>query len=184
MFRSLVFRGLWHVLVIFNNAKALPSASVQLAVDNANRDAEKVWKDESKSLLHRKRECHRILGPILELNRYARTVIMEGIPVLVGEQLSDIFTRNYGEADLLLIGRTTEGAYHLQERYAREVTGLLGAERDEYASRAILYLGKLYSRSSLPLLCGSSVAGMWRLCQTSYYKKQLWLVSPIYILEW
>ena len=180
MFMNLLFRGMYDIFAIFNENEEAPASEVQSKLSEANDKAKRVWNDKEKSFLLRKTECGQIMRGILKSNKDCEDAVSTGVPQLVGERLSHIFTKHYGQANLMLIGRTTEEAYTVQDRYASEVVRLLWEETkdDRCKSRAVVRLQTVYGASSMPLLCTSSVSAMWQLCTSSFYKKQLFLVSP------
>lgn len=178
MFRNLLFRAMDDVLWIFNDATADPAQVVQFNLIEANSKAERVWNDANKSFSLRKIECGRIVRGVLRMNQVPESAVEKAVPSSIGKGLSRIFDKYYGE-NIYLIGRTTEEAYEVQDRYGEEVVELLGTVGAEYESRAITRVQTVYGVSSMPLLCKSSVSAMWQLCQSPFYKKQISLVSSV-----
>lgn len=179
MFRNLLLRGMEDVLFIFNDAKAKPVQEVRFSLTLANSEAEKSWNNATKSFLLRKSECGKIISGVLQMNQIPKSATSTPVPQPVGEQLASLFNKHYWGKNLFLIGRTTEEAYKLQDRYGEDVVELLATVSVDYQSRAITRLQTVYGVSSMPLLCTSSVSATWELCQSPFYKKQISLVSSL-----
>ena len=93
-------------------------------------------------------------------------------------KLGCIFRKHYGEhATLMLIGRTDGSACKVRDLYVGDVATLLGPLGPWYESRAIARLNRPSGGGSLPFLCVSSVCGIWQVCQSTFYTRQLSLVS-------
>lgn len=183
MFKYLLLGAMEDLIVIFNDSEAAPATEVRQRIDAANAKAAPVWEDGMVPLSDRSRKCREILDPALRVKTKRPETSSQDFkpaPVCVGGKLSQIFKEHYGKSDaLMLIGRTDNRAYEVQDRYEREVGEVLGKLKPQYESRAITRLGKVYGRGSLPLLCMSSVWGLWRLCQSAFYTRQLSLVSLV-----
>jgi hypothetical protein len=178
MFKYLLYRGIEDILMIFNDADVVPVSDIRTLLGKANARAAPLWMDETISFTDRQAACKEILDPVIRMNTGTKAKRFRRVPRSVTRKLNRIFRRFYGEPDsLLLIGRTDERAYEVQDRYARIVAKVLGKVKPEYQSRAITRLRKVYGRGSLPLLCMSSVSGMWQLCKSSFYRRQIYLVS-------
>lgn len=177
MLKYLLYHGIKGILTVFSDSYAEDPSSIQNLLDEANSEAALVWMDRETPFLVRQERCRKILSPVLKLNK------PEGVgftrpPKSVTDGLSRIFNRVYTASDeLLLIGRTDEQAYKAQDEYAVEVGALLEPMGPQYKSRAITTLQRVYGQGSLPLLCISSVSGIWQLCRSTFYKRQISLVS-------
>jgi hypothetical protein len=179
MFKYLMYRGVEDILMIFNDAKAAPVSDVRKLLKKANAKAAPIWMDREVSFLDRQAKCNEILDPVIRKNSSSMVGSFEQVPSAVVGGLNNAFKRFYPTFDeLLLIGRTDEQAYEAQDGYAVEVAKILGAVNRGYESRAITRLRKAYGRASLPLLCISSVSGIWELCRSAFYRKLVYLVSP------
>lgn len=180
MFKHLLYRGMEDILIIFNAGPAVPPEEIRKDLCEANSRAEPVWNDKAKTLSARRARCKTILDPVVARNSLGEPGEFRPFPSKLAPKLDAVFSRHYKSHEpdrFLLIGKTEEDAYRVQEEYVHEVGLLLGSVRQSYRSRAITQLGKVYGRSSMPLLSISSVSALWLLCQTTYYKKQLSLVS-------
>jgi hypothetical protein len=164
------------ILIIFNHAEAAPAQAMQSVIDVANNQAERIWKDKSKTFTARRAECDAVLSPVIKLNFLAPPGKFNRPPSSITGKLDELFRNHYGPDELLMIGQATEEAYHVQDLYARELSTMLGTIRDSYASRAITSLGKMYGKTSIPLLSIASVSWLWEVCQSCYYKRQLSMV--------
>jgi hypothetical protein len=179
MFKYLIFRAIEDVLMIFNDADAVPAAHVQELLEEANSKAAPLWWDEATPFVDRQAACRKILDPIIKMNSAVKVHEFRKVPFSIVDEIDNIFRHFYSEPDLLLlIGRTDERAYKVQDKYGRVVATLLGTVDSAYESRAITRLRKAYGRGALPLLSMSSASGIWQLCRSSFYKKQIYLVSP------
>jgi hypothetical protein len=179
MFKYLVFKGFTDILKIFNDAQAEDPAVVKVLLRKANEKAAPVWNDQTTPFAVRAEQCRAILSPVLMLNDIGgEKVKFLRIDPSIAARLDRIFKKYYGEDDkLLLIGRTHEEAYEVQDKYARRVAQYLGETNQRFESRAITCLGKMYGRNSVPLLTIGSVWGLWRICQSSFHRKVVSLVS-------
>ena len=177
MFKYLLYRGMEDILIIFNHSRAVRAEEIRADLLEANQKAELVWKDRTKTLSTRRAECIAILDPVLRRNLSAESGEFFPVPLQVASGLDQIFAKHYKPDSYLLIGKTDENAYTVQDLYADEVGILLGKVRRSYRSRAITRLGKAYGRSSIPLLSMASVSALWQICQSDYYKGQLLLVG-------
>jgi hypothetical protein len=172
-----LFRGIEDILVIFNGAPASPVQAIRNLVDDANRKAEPIWKNNDLDFKSRLGECRAILDLAFTEDQRSKPGQHRPVPSAVAEILDRIFRKHYSSSDFLLIGRADEDSYRIQDAYAREVGRSIGLINSSYESRAITCLGKAYGKTSIPLLCMSSVSALWQVCQSSFYKKQLSLVS-------
>lgn len=179
MFKSLLTRGIEDILIIFNDAPAPQATEVQENLDEANAIAAPLWNDDSKPLSARQTECRRILDPVIFAALAFKSGRFYSVPVAMSEDLNKVFRKHYTSDKFLLIGRNTEEAYNAQDAYAREVGRLLGTTKRRLQSRAIVRLGKAYGRTSIPLLSMASVSALWQISKSSFYKRQLSLVSPV-----
>lgn len=179
MFKHLLYRGIADIVCIFDGADpALSVESLQKRLRDANDELEGILCDPTKPFEVQLRECRGIINPVV------RTAIPEasgfsGIPREAVERLDEIFSRWYQAKGLLLIGGTCDESYRIQESYASDIVELLEQINGGYASRALALLGKLYGRTSMPLLCESSIAALWDTCRSSFYRRQLSLVSSV-----
>jgi hypothetical protein len=186
MFLYLLYGAMEHVLIIFNDAVAMPVEQIERLLNEANAKARPLWRNETTPFLTRQTQCKELLDPVVGLNLRAIGVCQR-VPESITDELDRIFRKYYGSSNnpqsrgsaenLLLIGRTDDQAYQVQDEYARDIANILGTVDKTHESRAITQLRSVYGRGSLPLLCLSSVAGMWTLCQSSFYKRQTSLVS-------
>lgn len=180
MFKSLLLAGVMDILVIFNNARSLPSTEAQQLVERANEEAALVWRHDKGGATTRLSRCRDITSEVVRkvTASNSKNVVHHAVPGSLCERLDDVFTRHYGGPDgHLLIGRADDDAYVAQEGYGAEVIGLLSSERDAWKSRAMVRIGKVYGYPSLPLLSVGSIDAMWKVCTSTFYKKQLSLVS-------
>ena len=178
MLKYLLFGMVEDILLVFNGGKTEGIPRIRRLLEEANARARPVWKDEAVPFATRREGCRKILRPVLKLNGKEAGTFRE-VPAIVVEELGNIFRRHYGHAKpgaLLLIGGTDDRAYQVQDEYADAIAELLGLVDERYESRAITQLKKAYGRGSLPLLCIPSAAGLWELCKSSLYKKQISLV--------
>lgn len=179
MLKYVLSKGMLDILVIFNDAEAKRPETVEALLQKANAKAELVWKDDNVPFSDRVAKCRKILDPLL--NADSEVVDFKPVPQEIAGELDGIFEEFYGDPEaLLLIGRTHEEAYKVQDEYATAVTNLLGRHSSTYESRAIVCLRKTYGRSSLPILSVRSVEALWRLCQSPFYKRVLSLVSSLF----
>lgn len=177
MLKYLLFHGIKAILTVFNDSYAEDPSRIQNLLDEANSEAALVWLDKETPFLVRQERCRSILSPVLKLNKPEGETFTRASKS-VTDELSRIFNRVYTTSDeLLLIGRTDEEAYKVQDEYAVQVGALLEPMGPHYKSRAITTLQRVYGQGSLPLLCISSVSGIWQLCWSAFYKKQISLVS-------
>ena len=169
------------LLIIFNDSEAVPPGEILADLHRANLAARSIWNDRKKSLTVRWTECDRILGPVIGRNLTAKRMGFVPIPLAASRGLDEVFLKHYGTPDgHMLIGKAQEASYDVQDLYALEVGKLLGSFQQKYRSRAITQLGKAYGRSSMPLLSISSVAALWKMCKSKYYRDQLSLVGLTY----
>jgi hypothetical protein len=179
MFKYLMFRAIEDILMIFNDAAAVPPLDIRKSLRNANTRAAPLWRDEAVPFIERQAACREILNPVIKMNTVSKAGNFKAVPFSIVDEIDNIFRHFYSEPDLLLlIGRTDERAYKVQDKYGRVVATLLGTVDSAYESRAITRLRKAYGRGALPLLSMSSASGIWQLCRSSFYKKQIYLVSP------
>jgi len=177
MFKYLLFGAMETVLTIFNSADAVPTSDIQELLKEANAKAAPLWKDKATPFTIRQAQCKEILDPVVRLN-LAKGGKFEAVPSSVVNGLNTIYEKFYSGSDaLLLIGQTDERAYKVQDEYGRAVASLLGTVGPDYESRATTCLQQVYGKGSLPLLCTSSASGMWKLCASSFYRRQTSLVS-------
>ena len=180
MFKHVVCRGIENILIIFNSSDATPGLEMRKLMDEANNRAGPVWNDATRTFATRRAECDKILLPVLEMNLSGRPGVFNPLPLSAVETLDTLFRKHYNCHQFLLIGQANENAYRVQDLYAREVATALGSIRDSYGSRATSFLGKVYGRTSIPLLSMASVSAFWEICKSPYYKRQLSLVSTVY----
>ena len=141
-----------------------------------NANAVPVWTSRCVPFAERQARCKEIVSRVVGLNKVTGGNFQPPSKLVV-EELGNIFNRFYGSlGTLLLIGRTDE-VYEVQDRYACEVSVLLEFVNPRYQSQASTNLQKVYGRGSLPLLCISSVSGIWQLCRLPFYKSQISLIS-------
>jgi hypothetical protein len=181
MFKSLLMAGVMDILVIFNDARSISSTEARKLIESVNEQAGVVWRRRgSGGVTARLSYCRNFTSDAV------RTVIAsnskdfrhETVPGSICERLDDVFAKHYGgPGGHLLIGRADDEAYAAQESYAVEVMNLLSSENDAWKARAAVRIGKVYGYTSLPLLSVSSIDGMWKACTSTFYKKQLSLVS-------
>ena len=167
-------------MVIFDSGQAVEPSKISKLLKRANDSAELIWEDEDIPFSTRVIRCEEILDPVVNQNLMHSGPVME-VPETIVSELGRLFRKFYNKtSDLLLIGQTHERAYEVQDKYAREVAEILGAVDARHKSRAITRLQKVYGRGSMPLLCVSSVSGLWRLCRSPFYRKQTALVSSFF----
>jgi hypothetical protein len=179
MFLYLLHKAIEDILIIFNDADAPSPADAEQALQMANEKAEPLWKNEETPFPERQAQCQEILRPILELYMKEKPGEFHPVSDLVANGLNQIFKKHYNTpGKFLLIGRTDDQAYQVQDGYAREVAAFLGRNLGgPREARTIIMLRKAYGRGTLPLLCMSSASALWELCQSSFYRRQLFLVS-------
>jgi hypothetical protein len=186
MFLYLLYRAMEDVLIIFNSAPAPSPQVIEDLLRKANVKARPLWSHLGTPFLTRQIQCREILDPVVRMNLFGDGN-PQAVPRSVTGELNTIFRKHYASgnsvhsagltAEVLLIGRTDDRAYEVQDNYAIDVAILLGTVDPKFESRALTRLGKVYGRGSLPLLCMSSVAAMWELCRSTFYKRQISLVS-------
>lgn len=182
MFKYVICRGLEDILVVFHSSDAVPVQKIRKLVDQANRQAEPIWNDEERNFATRSAECNAILRPALVQNALGDQGSFNPLPISVAATLDDIFRKHYEHGNnCLSIGRAAEDAHNHQDAYAREAGRTLGLIRSSYESRTITSIGMAYGRTSMPFLCISSVRALWQVCQSSFYTRQLSLVSSAHI---
>lgn len=165
------------VLYIFNSADADPVPTIRERLDKANNKAGPIWNDYNKKISARYAECDPILSPVISRNLRGDSGEFNPIPDRLTGTLDKIFRKHYPPSRFLLMGQAHEEAYHVQDAYACDVAEVVGTLRSSYQSRALTVLGKAYGRASIPLLTLGSTSALWQICQHSFYKKQLSLVS-------
>lgn len=153
----------------------MPDARASLT--QANEAAAPVWNDSRMSFGDRRAKCEEIWEPVLTRIFSTPENTANATPSEIMQKLDEIFQNHYHPGNYHLIGRADEESYDVQERYANEVSELMASIRNEYGARALARLGKAYGCSSIPLLSKSSVKALWELCNSSYYKQQLSMVS-------
>lgn len=179
MFKYLLYWGITDIVCIFSSSKAVFSVdTLRRRLRDADRETGVIWTHPTKSFTTRLQECKEILEPLI--HRAVKVSTFSGIPSQVAEKLDGIFRRHYERSDFLLIGCTEYDSYSLQQKYSDEIVSLLEPIDQGYASRALALLGKAHGRTSIPLLCLSSVAALWEICKSSFYRRQLKLVSSPY----
>lgn len=180
MFKYLLYQAMEDALVIFNTAEAAPVTQTNNLIDVADAKAEPLWRDEAIPLLTREAECRAVYAECISLNEPVSKENRQPVPASAVAGLDRIFKKHYDTPDkFLLFGRTDDAAYEVQDRYAREVAALLGTIHRRFESRALTRLRKMYGRGSLPLLSEKSVTAMWEACKSSYYGRQMSLVSSV-----
>lgn len=178
MFKYLLYRTVEDVLIVFSAARATPPAQIEDLIDQANAKAEPIWRDQETLLLTKEDQCRDIFAECISLNEAVKGKGHVAVPASIVDDLDDIFLKHYNSPEkFLLFGRTDDVAYEVQDRYAREVATLLGTVRRRFESRALTRLRKMYGRGSLPLLSEGSATAMWAVCKSSYYRRQIFLVS-------
>ena len=180
MFKHVVCRGIENILIIFNSADAAPGLEMRRLMDEANDQAGPIWDDATQPFADRRAECDEIVRPVLEMNLSGGPGEFNPLPSSAVETLDKLFRKHYQRRNFLLIGQANGEAYRVQDLYAREVATALGLIRDSYGSRATSFLGKVYGRTSIPLLSMASVSAFWEICNSPYYKRQLSLVSSVH----
>lgn len=182
MLKYMLYRAICTGIVLFSNIQAPPLEVCEKEFAEYNREARAVW-NSSTSFSSRQRACEQLLKTAVPSLQFAPRNVEEDdlrrFPTSIEGQLNAIFKEHYSSKDKwLLFGRTEEKAYDVQDRYALSVAELLGGIDARYASKACLCLRALYGRGApFPLLCESSISAMWEVCQDSYYKRQIALVS-------
>jgi hypothetical protein len=180
MFKHVVCRGIENILIIFNSANAAPGLEMRELMDEANNRAGPIWNDTTRTFAARRAECDNILRPVLAMNLLGGPGAFNPLPSSAVNTLDMLFRKHYERHRFLLIGQANENAYCVQDLYAREVATALGSIRDSYGSRVTSFLGKVYGRTSIPLLSMASVSAFWEICKSPYYKRQLSLVSSVH----
>lgn len=178
MFKHLLYRGLYDIEHIFNSGRALLPKDIRPLLDKANSSVEATWRDEDICFQIRLARCEEVVGPVVDLNRRERVGLFRPISRELPDMFSQAFKQLYNGDRLLLIGQADEQAYKVQGLYASKIENILEGESRRSHSRAITRLGKVYGRSSIPLLCMASVAGLWQLCCSPFYGRVLSLVGP------
>ena len=120
--------------------------------------------------------------PALEqVNRPTPRDDLTRFPASIEKELNAIFHQHYDAPEkYLLFGCTGDEAYDIQDKYALSMVALLRTIDVWYVSKAHLCLRKMYGRGApLPLLCRSSIEAMWKVCKSSYYRRQISLVSLV-----
>lgn len=181
MFKHLLFKGFVDIILIFNSLDAEDPSVVKEHLKQANEEAAPIWNDETIPFETRVQRCRELVEPVIAMNRVAkRGGEVTGIPTEAVVMLNKIYRKYYVEPDnVLLIGRTTEEAYKVQDSYGRSVAYYLQSLENgkHLESRAITCLRKAYGRNSVPLLTASSVQGLWEICQSPLYRRVTSLVS-------
>ena len=178
MFKHLLFRGIQDTFKIFTDSCTPPPSQILPLVYAINAQAQPIWLNSSIIPSVRESRCEELFRPVLDLNGPKKEDSFEEMTPEILEHVNKIFMKHYGSSDaMLLMGRTDKEAYSVQTEYASEIADLLGFISHRHKSRAIIYLGPIYGRSSILLLCESSVTWLWKLCQSKYYAKQISLVS-------
>lgn len=185
MFKSLLFKGMQDIFKIFNDLDVPWLPVVLQRLSDANARAGPIWQDQRLLFEDRQSKCTAILLPVLSLINPRAGTVFAVVPSCIEHGLCGIFTEFYGTPErLLLIGKTTEEAYEVQDRYAHAVAKLLERVGSKHRSRAILCLAKAYGASSMPLLCSSSLAALWELCKSRPYRRVISLVSSLPLICW
>ena len=180
MFQYLILRGISDILRIFNHLEEVDSADIlQQNIDNANAQAKLIWDDLEVPFSMRLVRCQLILNPVVNQVAKRRAEEHVAVPASVAEHLDDIFHRHYNRSNFSLIGCADSSAYEVQEKYAREIVSQLRKIDLGCAARATVVLGKVYGSTAIPLLSISSVSALWDLANSTFYKKQLSLVSSV-----
>lgn len=179
MFAHVIRRGLYDMAAIFSSGNPPPGEEIRHQLDAVNVIAKKVWGDRGKSLSGRMYQCQRFLAPVIEFVHPVRSATYDGVPMEITGELDGLFTRHYKPEHYLLIGCADDRAYEIQDRYAQDVADLLGLMDKPYQSRGLVFLGRVYGCTAIPLLSMSSVSAMWGVCCSSFYKRQLSLVSMV-----
>ena len=179
MFKHLIFRGLVDIMRIFNSSKAEDPSVVKAHLKKANQEAAPVWNDPTIPFTIRVERCKEILDPVVRMNHIDEGEgEFLGIPPSIIKELNRVYKKFYDGADKrILIGQTHEEAYDVQDGYVRKVAHLLRKQDSRFQSRAITCLGRVYGRNAIPLLTVSSVADLWYICQSSFYKRVVSLVG-------
>lgn len=176
MFKHLLFRGLQDVRYVFSAASAVSTDEIKALLKEANGKVRGVWEDENVCFWERWARCTQAVDQVVKYNAPDEAMGFKGVPEELPDSLCRAFDEIYCDENLLSIGRVDRHAYRAQEAYASQVEEMLGGCR-RFRSRAATCLGKAYGRSSMPLLCMASVAGLWRLCCNPFYKRILSLVG-------
>jgi hypothetical protein len=179
MFKHLINRGIGDIFVIFKKSTSDSMPEVRASLARANKAAAPVWNDSQRSFGDRRAKCEAIWKPVSDGILSAPRNTAGAMPSKIVWYIDEIFNKYYHSENYHLIGRADEESYGVQEQYANEVSARLASIKNEYGARALVCLGKAYGRSSIPLLSESSVGALWDLCCTSYYQKQLSVVSLV-----
>ena len=168
MFKYLIFRAIEDVLMIFNDADAVPTAHVQELLEEANSKAAPLWWDEATPFIDRQAACRKILDPIIKMNSAVKVHEFRKVPCSIVGALDEIFRRFYNKPSvLLLIGRTDEQAYEIQDDYARAIVELLGNVDPAYGCRAIIHQTEIWissNRKGIPPMRADSWNRYTRAC--------------------
>ena len=146
-------------------------------VDQVNSKAEVIW-NHRDTFRRRFRGCYQITLPAVKFVFPSPPSSYKGIKPSTWEELDEIFIKHYRDC-WLSIGQADDDAYEIQDRYMCDVADVLGLECKYFGSRAIVLLGKVYGRTAVPLLTKGSIEAMWKVCSSSFYKRQLFLVSSL-----
>lgn len=182
MLKYMLYRAISTELVLFSALEAPPLATCEKELIKYNQEAREIW-NSSMSFFDRQQACEALLTkavPSLQhVPRHMEHYDLRRFPTSFEGRLNAIFEEHYTSKDKwLLFGRTDKEAYDVQDRYAISVVEFFSDMDVQYASKACLSLRAIYGRGApLPLLCESSISAMWEVCQDSYYKRQLTLVS-------
>ena len=174
MFKFLIYRGIYYLRVIFGEGPEEPlTEQSQHLLNEAKQQAQHIWEMRQRRFEERLAGCRDLFEPFVPENPPTGT---QPTSPTLWHQLDRIFVEYYGLQGNPLIGSVEDEAYKTRRRYARKVGSLLG---EGLGFRAVLWLQKIPGCTSLPLLTESSVSAMWKLCCSTFYKKQLSLVSVI-----
>ena len=183
MFKYLLFRGLEVTFKIFTESKTPLPCDVQPLLESINIQTRAIWDNLDILPAIPEVKCKELSSPLFDLDDPKDESLLQTMTPEILEVVDKIFSKHYGNKEsMLLIGRTDNQAYQVQHQYASEVAKLLGHISSEHKSRAMIYLGPVFGRSSMPLLCPSSIRWLWRLCRSSYYTKQISLVSQTQLI--
>lgn len=181
MFKYLLLRGLQDIFLIFNDSEVKdPPHHREALLKMVNSRAAVIWKNLDISFVDRVRECKLATDPAVSLETRINGTQIVLISEPIHEELNRIFRAVYNKREkIILIGQTNDEAYQLQDDYACQIVELLMPIGEAFASRAIARLRVAYGRNSIPLLSMSSVAELWNLCCSIYYRDIIFFVSSL-----
>lgn len=177
MFRFILWRGIEDNRALFTNSE--PKYSLEAfreALDKANETARWFLNNPTTQLSEGWHRCEQITNAVYLT---AQPVPGEGrfsFPKTLVPELEAVFRQHYNQENMLLIGGSDLEAYRVQDEYAQNVVSILSKEHPAYAVHALVILGKVYGRTSIPLLGVASVSLLWNLVKCDFYKDQLSLV--------